>query len=62
MERKREGLGGLSGPVGITLFNFCCGVYTLCFFGVSVSLQMCLGVCVLFQKDGGRRVLSFGRI
>ena len=30
------GLGGLSGPVDILPFNFCCGVYTLCFFGMSV--------------------------
>ena len=27
------GLGGLSGPVGILPFNFCCSVYTLCLFG-----------------------------
>ena len=39
------GLGGLSGPVDILPFNFCCSVYTLCLFGMSVVFQTCLGVC-----------------
>ena len=39
------GLGGLSGPVDILPFKFCCGVYTLCLFGMSVVFQTCLGVC-----------------
>ena len=40
------GLGGLSLPVGVLPFNFCCSVYTLCQFGMSVSFQTCLCVCV----------------
>ena len=38
------GLGGLSGPVGILPFNFCCSVCTLCLYGMSVVFQTCLGV------------------
>ena len=37
------GLGGLSGLVDILPFNFCCRVYTLRLFGMSVVFQICLG-------------------
>ena len=54
-------LGGLSGPVGVLPLKFCSSGYTLCHFGMSVSFQTCLCVCVLFQKSGRRRVLPFAR-
>ena len=38
------GLGGLSGHVGVLPFSFCCSVYTLCHFGMSVSFQTFLCV------------------
>ena len=38
-ETKKKGL------VEILYFNFCCSVYTLRFFGMSVVFQTCLGVC-----------------
>ena len=49
------GLGGLSGPVGVLLFKFCCSVYTLCHFGMGVSFQTCLCVCVksFRRAEGG---------
>ena len=52
------GLGGLSGPVGILPFNFCCSVCTLCLYGMSVVFQTCLGVCIV---EGQRRIASFSR-
>ena len=47
------GLGGLSRPVGVFLFNFCCRVYTSCLFGMSVSFQTCL--CVLRVVSEGQQ-------
>ena len=49
------GLGGLSEPVGVLPFIFCCSVYALCHFGMSVSFQTCLCVCEKCQKVGRRR-------
>ena len=48
------GLGGLSRPVDILLFNVCCNVYDLCLFGMNASFQTCLCVCEKFQKVGRR--------
>ena len=43
----------LSEPADFLPVKFCCCVYTLCLFGMSVGFQTCLGVVNSRRADGG---------
>ena len=47
------GLGGLSGPVDILPFNFCCSVCTLCLFGCASCFKRALVFVNSRRAEGG---------